>query len=86
MSHLGFEYQTDKVSDRVLAAQTCNIDIILGGHTHTFLEKPIEVNNSEGKSVLINQVGWGGLHLGRIDIEISSEKTLFKKQQKISVS
>lgn len=86
LSHLGFEYQTDKVSDRVLAAQTSNIDIILGGHTHTFMEKPIELNNSEGKPVLINQVGWGGLHLGRIDIEISSEKSLFKKQESISVS
>jgi 5'-nucleotidase len=50
------------------------------------MEKPIEVNNLEGKPVLINQVGWGGLHLGRIDIEISSEKSLFKKQQSISVS
>jgi 5'-nucleotidase len=85
LSHLGFEYQTDKVSDRVLAAQTSNIDIILGGHTHTFMEKPIEVNNSEGKPVLINQVGWGGLHLGRIDIEISTEKTLFRKQQHVKV-
>jgi 5'-nucleotidase len=85
LSHLGFEYQTDKVSDRVLAAQTSNIDIILGGHTHTFLEKPTEVNNSEGKPVLINQVGWGGLHLGRIDIEISSEKTLFRKHQHVKV-
>ena len=85
LSHLGFEYQTDKVSDRILAAQTSNIDIILGGHTHTFMEKPTEVNNSEGKPVLINQVGWGGLHLGRIDIEISSEKTLFRKQQHVKV-
>jgi 5'-nucleotidase len=85
LSHLGFEYQTDKVSDRVLAAQTSNIDIILGGHTHTFMEKPTEVNNSEGKPVLINQVGWGGLHLGRIDIEISTEKTLFRKQQHVKV-
>jgi 5'-nucleotidase len=85
LSHLGFEYQTDKVSDRILAAQTSNIDIILGGHTHTFMEKPTEVNNSEGKPVLINQVGWGGLHLGRIDIEISSEKTLFRKHQHVKV-
>jgi 5'-nucleotidase len=85
LSHLGFEYQTDKVSDRILAAQTSNIDIILGGHTHTFMEKPTEVNNSEGKPVLINQVGWGGLHLGRIDIEISTEKTLFRKQQHVKV-
>ncbi len=85
LSHLGFEYQTDKVSDRILAAQTSNIDIILGGHTHTFIEKPTEVNNSEGKPVLINQVGWGGLHLGRIDIEISTEKTLFRKQQHVKV-
>lgn len=85
LSHLGFEYQTDKVSDKILAAKTSNIDLILGGHTHTFLEKPIEVTNVEGNPVLINQVGWGGLHLGRIDVEITNERSIFTKQKHVKV-
>lgn len=73
LSHLGYEYPTDKISDRVLAKKTKNIHLIIGGHTHTFLEKPTEEINQEGQTVLINQVGWGGINLGRIDFEIESK-------------
>jgi 5'-nucleotidase len=72
LSHLGFEYQTNKASDRILAAGTEHIDLIIGGHTHTFMETPIQIANSVGKPVTINQVGWAGLRLGRIDYKFSS--------------
>lgn len=68
LSHLGFKYDEKRVSDVVLAQSTKNIDLILGGHTHTFLDKPLEFENTEGKKVLINQVGWAGICLGRIDV------------------
>jgi len=67
LSHLGLEYSSNKVSDRILAANSEDIDLIIGGHTHTFLEKPIIVMNKKGNPVTINQVGWAGLRLGRID-------------------
>lgn len=68
LSHLGFEYaDSNKVSDRILARSTKNINLIIGGHTHTFLEKPVEETNLDGKKVLINQVGWAGVNLGRLD-------------------
>ena len=73
LSHLGFEYENKNInSDRKLAAETENIDIILGGHTHTFFDKPLELKNKGNKDVLINQVGWGGVYLGRIDIDVES--------------
>ena len=73
LSHLGFEYENKNInSDRKLAAETQNIDIILGGHTHTFFDKPLVLKNSKNKDVLINQVGWGGVYLGRIDIDVES--------------
>ena len=73
LSHLGFEYENKDInSDRKLAAETQNIDIILGGHTHTFFDKPLVLKNSKNKDVLINQVGWGGVYLGRIDIDVES--------------
>jgi len=71
LSHLGFEYPTDKLSDKVLAASTEGIDLIIGGHTHTFLEAPVVLKNAAGKEVIVNQVGYGGLYLGRIDLELS---------------
>lgn len=69
LSHLGYEYANDKVSDHVLAENTSGIDVIIGGHTHTFLEKGVVIQNKESKSVVINQVGYGGLQLGRIEVE-----------------
>ncbi|HET8886968.1 MAG TPA: metallophosphatase [Salinimicrobium sp.] len=76
LSHLGYEYGSDKISDLKLASLTKNIDLIIGGHTHTFLPKPTEVKNSEGKKVLVNQTGWAGVNLGRIDFFLDEENNL----------
>jgi 5'-nucleotidase len=67
LSHLGYKYDNKKVSDMVLAASTSNIDVILGGHTHTFFKAPETYKNKNGKQVMINQVGWAGIYLGQID-------------------
>jgi 5'-nucleotidase len=74
LSHLGYNYENDKVSDLILAAQSKNIDLIIGGHTHTFLETPTTIVNAEGHGVLINQVGWAGINLGRVDFFLSPNK------------
>lgn len=71
LSHLGYKYEGDKVSDLKLAKSTSGIDLILGGHTHTFLEKAERVRNSKGKEVLVNQVGWAGINLGKVDFYVS---------------
>lgn len=69
LSHLGYEYSDPQIiSDCRLAVETSGIDIIIGGHTHTFLERPQEFINKAGKTVLVNQVGFAGLFLGRIDV------------------
>jgi 5'-nucleotidase len=67
LSHLGFEYADEKVSDKILASKTSGIHLILGGHTHTFLNKPYETKNLSGDTVLINQVGYAGVQVGRLD-------------------
>jgi 5'-nucleotidase len=67
LSHLGYKYDSEKVDDIKLAESTLGIDLIIGGHTHTFLDKPTKVTNASGNITLVNQVGWAGLNLGRID-------------------
>lgn len=67
ISHLGYQYRENKVSDLSLAAATSGIDLIIGGHTHTFLDKPVLVKNALDKDVMVNQVGCYGINLGRID-------------------
>ena len=74
LSHLGYRYREDKVSDQVLADYSKDIDIILGGHTHTFLDRPDIRNNRNGEPVVINQVGWAGLLLGKLDIHLEKNK------------
>ena len=68
LSHLGYEYDDGKISDVRLAKMSENVDLILGGHTHTFLEEPVLMKNVDGKPVIINQVGWGGAILGRLNL------------------
>ncbi|MDG1147597.1 MAG: metallophosphatase [Crocinitomicaceae bacterium] len=74
LSHLGYAYEKDKVSDRILAQQTKNIHLIIGGHTHTFLDRPTEEKNLDGQAVLINQVGWAGINVGRIDFNFEQKR------------
>ncbi|PJJ07462.1 5'-nucleotidase [Flavobacterium sp. 1] len=86
LSHLGYKYNTepDKICDLKLAALTKDIDLIIGGHTHTFLDKPTIVKNLEQKEVLVNQVGCYGINLGRIDFYFDSNKQI-KTQGKLIV-
>lgn len=76
LSHIGYHYRNnpDRVSDLNLARATKDIDLIIGGHTHTFLPKPTIEKNSVGKNVLVNQVGAYGLYLGKIDFYFESGK------------
>lgn len=75
LSHLGYHYRnSDKISDLTLAKTTKDIDLIIGGHTHTFLPKPTIVKNSDNKNVLVNQVGCYGINLGKIDFYFDSDK------------
>lgn len=73
LSHLGYDYKNDTVSDIRLASETADIDIILGGHTHTFLKEATKVDNKSGKKTIVSQAGWAGLILGRIDVQVNSE-------------
>ncbi|MFY0672136.1 MAG: metallophosphatase [Bacteroidia bacterium] len=68
LSHLGFKNDSEKVDDHKLAESVNGIDLILGGHTHTFLNEPIVYENVQGHKTIINQVGWAGINLGRIDV------------------
>lgn len=79
LSHLGLEYRDTKVSDMVLAAETSMTDLIIGGHTHTYLEEPIVAKNKAGKTVIVNQAWWGGLMVGKIDFVFDRNKK-HKKQ------
>lgn len=67
LSHLGYQYE-DRICDVQLAQKSRNIDLILGGHSHTFLDQPVPYVNLDGQQVLVAQTGRSGIRLGRIDV------------------
>jgi 5'-nucleotidase len=83
LSHLGYKYKDDpdKICDLKLAELTQDIDLIIGGHTHTFLDKPTVMKNVIGQDVLVNQVGCYGINLGRIDfyLDLNFSKSILGK-------
>jgi 5'-nucleotidase len=87
LSHLGFKYKNEpeKICDILLAQQTKDIDLIIGGHTHTFLDKPVIEKNSDEKDVLINQVGCYGINLGRIDFYFSKNEKYINQTKNIVI-
>ncbi|TAG14713.1 MAG: bifunctional metallophosphatase/5'-nucleotidase [Sphingobacteriia bacterium] len=83
LSHLGDKYENEeaeKVSDEILAKESYNIDLIIGGHTHRFFEQPRKYRNKSGGDVLVNQMGWGGIQMGRMEY-IFSGKTGEKRSK-----
>ncbi len=75
LSHLGFNAANQSYQDVNLATQRSGIDFILGGNSHTFLEAPKTIYNTDNQRVVVSHAGCGGLLLGRIDLEQNTEGT-----------
>ena len=78
LSHLGYEQELGGIGDEMLAKTVSGIDLIIGGHTHSFLEKPVSVTNPSGKITRITQMGHSGVRLGRIDLPITKPEIVNK--------
>ena len=77
LTHIGFE------EDKQLAAQldpALGVDIIIGGHSHTFLKEPEIVNG-----ILITQAGTGTDQIGRFDLEINTDSNSIQSFQWTSI-
>lgn len=87
LSHIGYNYRKnpERPSDLILARKTKNIDLIIGGHTHTFLQKPTIEKNVDGESVMVNQVGAYGIYVGRIDFYFDDKKNVIANGKSIIV-
>lgn len=64
LSHLGVQM------DRDLVTKTRNIDVILGGHSHTFMKGPQNYQNLDGKEVPLMHTGKSGVRVGRLDLTV----------------
>ena len=67
LSHLGWKIGNE-YNDERLVTETAGIDVILGGHSHDYFEKPLVYKDKEGKDVLMQQMGKNGRYLGHVTL------------------
>jgi len=68
LTHIGYS------EDKDLAAKSSNLDLVVGGHSHTSLPKPVIVTNTIGKQIPIVQAGANTQHLGVMEIDLDTKK------------
>jgi len=74
LSHLGYSsVNSELCSDRKLVSATSGIDIILGGHSHTYLKEPIYLKNAKGIPTPITQMGKNASFVGHVTLELEKE-------------
>ena len=74
LSHLGMLGVASEVpGDEALATGTSGIDVILGGHSHTFMEHPAVLLNAEGREVPVMHTGKNGVYVGELKLILQKE-------------
>lgn len=68
LSHLG--WGIPGMNDELFIRGTRGIDVVLGGHSHTYFAEPEFVENADGQSVVCNQMGKNGRFVGRLELEL----------------
>lgn len=74
LSHLGFTPNgIDEMGDKKFVAATTGIDLVLGGHSHTYLEEPVQIKNKDGVEVTVSQMGKLGASIGAINVTLQAQ-------------
>ncbi len=73
VSHLGWNTDPNYIGDNQVIEQSRGIDIVLGGHTHTYLEKLEYVLDADGKPVAVDQNGKHGIYIGKLIVELKKK-------------
>ncbi len=80
VTHIGYEKENENATDVELANASKDIDIIIGGHSHTLIDPahpevtPSLIENADGKYVRVVQTGKGGKYLGKLTIDLDHLK------------
>lgn len=69
LSHRGYDTGTASGTDLEIAGKLKNVDLIIGGHSHTFMTEPVEMEDADGQRIVIVQDGWGGVNVGMMVIK-----------------
>ena len=79
LSHLGIDGAGGEPGDIQVAERVSGIDVIVGGHSHTFMDSPMMVSTPAGWTTLIHQVGFASIWVGHIKLVIGENKKIHHK-------
>ncbi len=68
LSHLG--WLENGMSDQEMISHTRGIDLVLGGHSHSYFRNLHYVKDLDGRSVPVDQNGKHGIYIGKIEIKV----------------
>lgn len=71
LSHLG--WKNNDYNDQKLISNTRGIDVICGGHSHTFFKAPETLKNLDGKDVYVSQMGKHGAYVGFMKVQMQKD-------------
>ncbi len=71
LSHLG--WKGEPYSDVELIENTRNIDVVLGGHSHSFFEEPVYYPNLDGEEIPLQQMGKHAAFVGKMVLRMAKD-------------
>lgn len=72
VSHLGW-LRPDEMGDQKLLASSKDIDLVLGGHSHSYFKSLRYVNNADGKAVPVDQNGKNAIYVGKLTLSFDKK-------------
>lgn len=78
LSHLGWD--VGEVNDSLLIPSTHDIDVVLGGHSHTLFDKPKIIYNADGHKVVCNQLGKNGIYVGLLTVTFQPQTAVLDER------
>lgn len=74
LSHLGWAQMPADVDDSAMIAGSKYIDLVLGGHSHSYFERLEYVSDADGRRVPVDQNGKHGVFVGKVEMTIRSKR------------
>ncbi len=72
VSHLGW-LRPDEMGDQKVLASSNDIDLVLGGHSHSYFKALRYVNNADGKAVPVDQNGKNAMYVGKLTLSFDKK-------------
>lgn len=74
LSHLGWDMKKPDIDDAAVIGASRNIDVVLGGHSHSYFRDVVRIKDADGKEVLVDQNGKHAIYVGKMVLTIQNKR------------